>query len=77
MEDNKMAACSKCGKRFLVGHNVSHSGRRTKTRYMPNIQKVKTIDEKGTVKRIYICAKCLKAGKIKKAYTSKKPAVTL
>lgn len=62
-----MAKCSVCGKGALVGHNVSHSGRKTKTRYLPNIQKVKIIDEKGTIKRTYVCVKCLKAGKVKKA----------
>lgn len=33
----------------------------------PNLQRVKAVDEKGTVKRIWVSARMLKAGKIKKA----------
>lgn len=67
-----MAVCSVCGKKPLVGYNVSHSKKKTKRRYLPNIQKIKTIDDKGTVSRVYVCAKCLKAGKVKKPTTIKR-----
>ncbi|MDP6102733.1 MAG: 50S ribosomal protein L28, partial [Dehalococcoidia bacterium] len=33
-----MAKCQLCGKAGHSGNNVSHSKRRTKTRFMPNIQ---------------------------------------
>ena len=37
----------------------------TKRVFLPNLQKVRaTIN--GTVKRIYVCSKCLKAGKVQK-----------
>jgi len=38
----------------------------TKRRFLPNIQTVKVI-QNGTVRRIKVCAKCLKAGKVVKA----------
>ncbi len=57
--------CDICGKGPLVGNNVSHSHKKTKRVFRPNIQKIKAeID--GKVKRINICSKCLKSNKVKK-----------
>jgi large subunit ribosomal protein L28 len=58
--------CDVCGKGALTGHNVSHSNIKSKTRSMPNIQKVKA-KIKGTVKRINACTRCIRSGKIEKA----------
>ncbi len=33
----------------------------------PNLQRVKIIDEKGTVKRVWVSTRMIQAGKIKKA----------
>ena len=58
--------CDICGKGPLVGHNVSHSNIKTKTRWMPNLQKVRAkIDNK--VKRILVCTRCIRSGKVEKA----------
>jgi len=38
----------------------------TKRRFLPNLQAVKAIVN-GKAKRIRVCTKCLKAGKVKKA----------
>ena len=35
-----MGQCALTGKKVQFGHNVSHSKRRTKRTFMPNIQKV-------------------------------------
>ncbi|MCD6507151.1 50S ribosomal protein L28 [Candidatus Poribacteria bacterium] len=58
--------CYVCGKRPRTGNNVSHAENKTRRRFLPNLQKVKII-ENGTVKRVRVCAKCLKAGKVMKA----------
>ena len=58
--------CQICGKRPQVGHNVSHAGNRTKRRWLPNLQKVRCLLPNGQVKRIRVCTKCIKAGKIRK-----------
>jgi len=39
----------------------------TKRRFLPNLQMVKAIIS-GRTKRVRVCTKCLKAGKINKAY---------
>lgn len=33
----------------------------------PNLQRVKVIDENGTVKRVWVSARMIRAGKVKKA----------
>jgi large subunit ribosomal protein L28 len=57
------ATCDVCGKGPEFGHNISHSHRRTKRRWNPNIQRIKTVTG-GTTKRINVCTSCLKAGKV-------------
>ena len=58
--------CAVCGKGPITGHNVSHSHRLTKRRWLPNLQRVKAVQGKRTV-NLRVCAKCLKAGKVVRA----------
>ena len=51
--------CDVCGKIGMWGNNVSHSKRRTRTRFMPNIHKL-TLTTDGKAKRIGICTRCLR-----------------
>ena len=46
------ATCDVCGKGPGFGMNVSHSHRRTKRRFDPNIQRVRTTLPNGTNQRI-------------------------
>ena len=57
------SVCEICGKKPNFGMNVSHSHRRTKRRWNPNIQRVRTLVGK-TPKRQNVCTSCLKAGKV-------------
>ncbi|MBC8390126.1 MAG: 50S ribosomal protein L28 [Actinobacteria bacterium] len=57
--------CDICGKKPLSGNTVSHSHKKTKRVFKPNIHKTK-VEYKGKVKTINICTKCLKSNKIKK-----------
>lgn len=58
--------CYVCGKRPGSGHRVSHANNRTKRRFMPNLQRVRILAE-GTARRVRVCTRCLKAGKVRKA----------
>ena len=60
------ANCDVCGKQPSFGMKVSHSHRRTKRRWNPNIQRVRAMVD-GSVKRMHVCTRCIKAGKIQKA----------
>jgi large subunit ribosomal protein L28 len=59
------AVCEVCGKHPSFGMNVSHSHRRTKRRWNPNIQKVRAVVN-GSPRRISVCTSCIRAGKITK-----------
>ncbi|MDQ3986262.1 MAG: 50S ribosomal protein L28 [Actinomycetota bacterium] len=56
------SVCDICGKSPGFGNNISHSHRRTRRRWNPNIQRVRVV-VKGTPRRLSVCAKCLKANK--------------
>ena len=58
------ATCDVCGKRPSFGHSISHSHRRTKRRWSPNIQRVRATVDGSTPKRLNVCTSCLKAGKV-------------
>ena len=55
--------CVVCGKHPVAGRNVSHSHRVTNRVFKPNIQKITAVVN-GTTKKIKVCTKCMKAGKI-------------
>ena len=51
--------CDYCGKRRIVGHNVSHAKNRTRRLFLPNLQKLKVL-YKGQKKAVKFCSKCIK-----------------
>ena len=64
-----MMACAVAASRCSVangGMSVSHSHRRTKRRWNPNIQRVRA-QVNGAAKRVNVCTGCIKSGKIVKA----------
>jgi len=61
-----MAVCSVCGKKRMTGNNVSHANNRTKRIFKPNLQTVRAETDTG-VRKIHVCTRCLRSGKIKKA----------
>ncbi|MGE5681195.1 MAG: 50S ribosomal protein L28 [Bacillota bacterium] len=58
--------CEICGKGPVTGHNVSHANNRTKTRWLPNLQKVNALVD-GKKTRLKVCTTCLKSNKVVKA----------
>jgi large subunit ribosomal protein L28 len=58
--------CHICAKGPSFGHSRSHSMVATNRRFEPNLQRVR-IDDAGTPRRVYVCTRCLKAGKVTKA----------
>jgi large subunit ribosomal protein L28 len=70
---NMAAVCELCGKKPNFGMNVSHSHRRTKRRWDPNIQRVRALIG-GTPRRVNVCTSCLRAGRITKPQRRQIPA---
>ena len=58
--------CEICGKRRMVGHKVSHSNIKTKRVQKPNLQTIR-IKENGGTRKIRVCTRCIRSGKITKA----------
>jgi large subunit ribosomal protein L28 len=58
--------CHVCSKGPAFGNTRSHSMVATRRRFDPNLQRVR-IDDNGTPRRVYVCTRCLKAGKVAKA----------
>ena len=59
-------ACQVCGKKRMVGLNVSHSNRKSKRVQKPNIQRVR-VRVGGGVVRMRVCTRCIRTGRIVKA----------
>ena len=59
--------CHSCAKWPAFGNNRSHSMVATRRRFNPNLQKVRIVDAAGAPRRVYVCTRCLKAGKVTKA----------
>ena len=70
--------CAICGKKPQAGRSIKRRGLAkkkggvgrkitgiTKRFFLPNLQRTKAMVN-GTVKRIRVCCKCLKAGKVRK-----------
>ena len=65
-----MAKCEVCEKTLSHGNQISiarsHVSRRATRTFKPNLRTVKaTVD--GQPKRISVCAKCLRSGKVNRA----------
>ena len=58
--------CHSCGKRPAFGNSRSLSMVATRRRFNPNLQKVR-IQDGEAVRRVYVCARCLKSNKVTKA----------
>jgi len=59
--------CEICGKKPMVGCNVSHAHNVNKRRFNPNLQRVRAVLQNGSIKKISVCANCIKSGAIVKA----------
>lgn len=61
-----MAKCEICDKDVKFSLQVSHSHRRTARTWKPNVQTVKA-NVNGHTKKMHVCTKCLKSGKVQRA----------
>lgn len=65
-----MAKCAICEKTLTHGNKLSitrsHISKRTTRTWKPNLRKVKAMID-GQPKRISVCAKCLRSGKVTRA----------
>jgi large subunit ribosomal protein L28 len=57
--------CEICNKGIQYGHNVSHSNRKTVRIWLPNLQKIRVV-ENGRVRRMKVCTRCIRSGRVQK-----------
>jgi large subunit ribosomal protein L28 len=67
------AVCEVCGKKPSFGMSISHSHRRTKRRWNPNIQRVRALVD-GSPRRLHVCTSCIRSGKVTKVPVRDIPA---
>jgi len=58
--------CEICGKGPVVGRTVSHAHNVGPRRFEPNLQTVRALIN-GATRRIRVCTRCLRGGKVVKA----------
>jgi len=61
-----MAKCEICGKSVQFGENVSHSNKKTKKMWHPNVKRIRVLEDNRVVRK-YVCTQCIKSGSIRKA----------
>jgi large subunit ribosomal protein L28 len=59
-------SCEICGKRAVVGRQISHAHNVSARRFEPNLQAVRAIIN-GGVRRVRVCTRCIRSGKVIKA----------
>jgi large subunit ribosomal protein L28 len=52
--------CVRCGKKPVTGNNVSHSNRKTRRRWLPNLQKTTVVESNGSSKQVRMCTRCIR-----------------
>lgn len=78
--------CDLCGKRVQVGNTIARRGLAkpkggiglkttgvNRRRFKPNLQHVKA-DVGGSMRRVKVCTRCIKSGKISKGLKRTRPA---
>lgn len=57
--------CAICGKGTSAGNNVSHSHRKSRRTWAPNLQKARILLN-GSPKTVNVCTRCMRSGKAKR-----------
>lgn len=58
--------CEICGKGPSTGNNVSHAHNKTRRRWLPNLQRVRTVTSNGGTTHLNVCTRCIRSGAIVK-----------
>ncbi len=58
--------CYICKKGRMHGNKISHSNRHSRRAWLPNLRKVRAMVD-GSPRRIQVCTRCLRSGKVDRA----------
>lgn len=59
--------CEICKKGNISGHKISHALNHSKRVWKPNLRRVRIVDDNKRVRRVYVCAKCLRSNRVTRA----------
>jgi large subunit ribosomal protein L28 len=65
--------CEICGKGPQFGNRISHAHNVTHRRFNPNLVRVRALLE-GVQRRVRVCTRCLRSGRITKPAPQPKPS---
>ncbi|MBS5517463.1 MAG: 50S ribosomal protein L28 [Christensenellales bacterium] len=57
--------CAICNKSSHAGNQVSHSHRKTRRSWAPNLQRARVMID-GSPRTINVCTRCLRSGKVQR-----------
>ena len=57
--------CAVCGKKTIIGRQISHAHNVSARSWQPNLQRVRALVG-GGVKRILVCTRCIRTGRVTK-----------
>ena len=63
--------CDICGKGPRFGNRVSHAHNVTSRRFNPNLQRMRALLD-GVQKRVRVCTRCLRSGRVSKPTPARK-----
>ncbi|MDD2494746.1 MAG: 50S ribosomal protein L28 [Tissierellia bacterium] len=58
--------CEVCGKGTVSGNVITHSDRKIRRTWKPNIRRIRVV-ENGTSTRKSVCTRCLRSGNVQRA----------
>jgi large subunit ribosomal protein L28 len=77
--------CAVCGKKPVLGFKYARRGKAkylggvgrkvtgiSRRKFVPNLQQIQVVDDKGTVRRKRVCVSCIRSGKVRRP-TKRKP----
>jgi large subunit ribosomal protein L28 len=71
--------CAVCGKRPVLGFKYARRGKAkylggvgrkvtgiSRRKFVPNLQQIQVVDDKGAVRRKRVCVSCIRSGKVRR-----------
>jgi large subunit ribosomal protein L28 len=58
--------CEICGKGITSGHIITHSDKKIKRKWKPNLRRIKVLVN-GVAVRKDVCTRCIRSGKVQRA----------
>lgn len=58
--------CEVCNKGLMYGNQVSHSNRKSRRTWAPNVQRVRVVVA-GAPTTLNVCTRCLRTGKVQRS----------